>query len=62
LSVSKDVPAPDVYTTPQIMAWMMDEYETLAALGSNCGIDSLAAIAKGNELCSAYGLTPYPLG
>ncbi len=25
----KDVPAPDVYTTPQIMAWMMDEYETL---------------------------------
>jgi len=25
LSVSKDVPAPDVYTTPQIMAWMMDE-------------------------------------
>jgi len=29
LSVSKDVPAPDVYTTPQIMAWMMDEYEVL---------------------------------
>jgi len=22
----KDIPAPDVYTTPQIMAWMMDEY------------------------------------
>lgn len=22
----QDVPAPDVYTTPQIMAWMMDEY------------------------------------
>jgi glutamate dehydrogenase (NAD(P)+) len=30
LSVTKDVPAPDVYTTPQIMAWMMDEYETMA--------------------------------
>jgi len=29
LGVNKDVPAPDVYTTPQIMAWMMDEYETL---------------------------------
>jgi len=29
LSVTKDVPAPDVYTTPQIMAWMMDEYETI---------------------------------
>jgi hypothetical protein len=25
----KDIPAPDVYTTPQIMAWMMDEFETL---------------------------------
>jgi glutamate dehydrogenase (NAD(P)+) len=24
-----DVPAPDVYTTPQIMAWMMDEYEMI---------------------------------
>ena len=24
-----DVPAPDVYTNPQIMAWMMDEYEKL---------------------------------
>ncbi|MDY6851890.1 MAG: Glu/Leu/Phe/Val dehydrogenase [Thermodesulfobacteriota bacterium] len=29
LGVNKDVPAPDVYTTPQIMAWMMDEYETV---------------------------------
>ena len=26
----KDVPAPDVYTTPQIMAWMMDEYSAIA--------------------------------
>jgi glutamate dehydrogenase (NAD(P)+) len=25
----KDVPAPDVYTTPQIMAWMLDEYEVI---------------------------------
>jgi len=25
-----DVPAPDVYTTPEIMAWMMDEFETMA--------------------------------
>jgi glutamate dehydrogenase (NAD(P)+) len=29
VGVTKDVPAPDVYTTPQIMAWMMDEYETI---------------------------------
>lgn len=26
----KDVPAPDVYTTPQIMAWMMDEFSKIA--------------------------------
>ena len=25
----KDIPAPDVYTTPQIMAWMMDEYSKI---------------------------------
>ena len=25
----KDVPAPDVYTTPQIMTWMLDEYEVI---------------------------------
>ncbi|MDE1762523.1 MAG: Glu/Leu/Phe/Val dehydrogenase [Candidatus Micrarchaeota archaeon] len=24
-----DIPAPDVYTTPQIMAWMMDEYSRI---------------------------------
>ncbi|MBN1266358.1 MAG: Glu/Leu/Phe/Val dehydrogenase [Anaerolineales bacterium] len=26
LGLEKDVPAPDVYTTPQIMAWMADEF------------------------------------
>jgi len=30
LSPEKDIPAPDVYTTPQIMGWMMDEYSALA--------------------------------
>lgn len=29
VGLTKDVPAPDVYTHPQIMAWMMDEYEML---------------------------------
>ncbi len=29
IGLTQDVPAPDVYTTPQIMAWMMDEYEVL---------------------------------
>jgi len=32
------------------------EYETVAALGSLCGIDNLPAIVKGNALCSAYSL------
>lgn len=27
----KDVPAPDVYTNPQIMAWMADEYSSIVA-------------------------------
>jgi len=30
LGPERDVPAPDVYTTPQIMAWMMDEYSKIA--------------------------------
>ncbi len=29
VGLTKDVPAPDVYTNPQIMAWMMDEYDVL---------------------------------
>ena len=29
VGLTKDVPAPDVYTNPQIMAWMMDEYQAL---------------------------------
>ncbi|MGD8856160.1 MAG: Glu/Leu/Phe/Val dehydrogenase [Chloroflexota bacterium] len=29
VGLNQDVPAPDVYTDPQIMAWMMDEYETI---------------------------------
>lgn len=26
----KDIPAPDVYTTPQVMSWMVDEYSKIA--------------------------------
>ncbi len=29
VGIDKDIPAPDVYTNPQTMAWMMDEYETI---------------------------------
>ena len=38
------------------------EYETLASIGSNCGIDDLAAIAKGSELCNAYSLDTISTG
>ncbi|MCB0752878.1 MAG: Glu/Leu/Phe/Val dehydrogenase [Ignavibacteriae bacterium] len=29
IGIEKDIPAPDVYTNPQTMAWMMDEFETI---------------------------------
>lgn len=29
IGLEKDVPAPDVYTNPQIMSWMMDEYSAM---------------------------------
>jgi len=38
------------------------EYETVAAFGSNCGIDDLRAIAKANELCNAYGIDTISAG
>lgn len=38
------------------------EYETLAALGSDCGITDLKALAKGNELVNAYCLDSISCG
>ncbi len=38
------------------------EYETIGALGSTCGVGDLAAIAKANELCNAYGLDTISAG
>lgn len=29
IGAEKDIPAPDMYTNPQTMVWMMDEYETI---------------------------------
>ncbi len=29
IGAEQDIPAPDVNTTPEIMAWMLDEYETI---------------------------------
>jgi glutamate dehydrogenase (NAD(P)+) len=62
LGLEKDVPAPDVYTTPQIMAWMADEYAFLngynefgmitgkpLALGGSAGRGD--ATARGGMYC-----------
>ncbi len=38
------------------------EYETLAALGSNCGVSDLEAICKANELCQRYSLDTISTG
>ncbi len=38
------------------------EYETLAALGSNCGIGDLLAVAKANEMAARWGLDTISLG
>ena len=62
LGLEKDVPAPDVYTTPQIMAWMVDEFSFLQgynefgmitgkplALGGSAGRGD--ATARGGVYC-----------
>jgi glutamate dehydrogenase (NAD(P)+) len=74
IGIDRDVPATDVYTNPQTMAWMMDEYETITnrhqpgimtnkpqALG---GIEGRGdATARGGvivvrEACKAIGVDP----
>jgi len=38
------------------------EYESIAALGADCGVDDLALISKVNERCNALGLDTISLG
>ena len=38
------------------------EYETVATMGSYCGVDDLAAIAKASELCNKYGMDTISCG
>ena len=38
------------------------EYETLASLGSSCGVDELEAIIKANYLCNELGLDTISMG
>lgn len=40
----RDIPAPDVYTNPQVMAWMMDEYSKFKGCSS-------PAVITGKPLC-----------
>ncbi len=70
----KDVPAPDVYTNPQIMAWMADEFSKLhhhnvlgvltgkpLEVGGSAGrgdSTSQGGIYVLEEMCSDYNLPP----
>jgi glutamate dehydrogenase (NAD(P)+) len=74
IGIDRDVPAPDVYTNPQTMAWMMDEYETITnqhqpgvmsnkplSLGGSQGRRD--ATARGGvivvrEACKTFGVDP----
>ncbi len=38
------------------------EYETLASLGSNCGVSDLRAVCKANELCQRYSIDTISTG
>ena len=38
------------------------EYETLAALGSNCGVDDLKAVCKANEICNRCSIDTISAG
>ena len=38
------------------------EYESISALGSNCGVDNLKAILKANERCGAYSMDTLSTG
>jgi len=58
LGSQQDVPAPDVYTTPQIMAWMLDEYETLTGKkdpGMITGKPLEAGGSKVRDIATALG-------
>lgn len=72
LGITKDVPAPDVYTNGQIMAWMMDEFEKMTmechpgvitgkpiAIGGSQGRGDATArggIYATRECAKAYGI------
>ncbi len=59
VGINKDIPAPDVYTNPQIMAWMMDTYSALVGYnepGVITGKPLEVGGSEGREEATARGL------
>lgn len=57
---SKDIPAPDVFTNSQIMAWMMDEYSSIREFDSPGFITGKPLVlggSHGRETATAKGVT-----
>ncbi|MCP3763545.1 Glu/Leu/Phe/Val dehydrogenase [Domibacillus sp. A3M-37] len=57
---TKDIPAPDVYTNAQIMAWMMDEYSHIREFDSPAFITGKPIVlggSHGRETATAQGVT-----
>ncbi|HMO78381.1 MAG TPA: Glu/Leu/Phe/Val dehydrogenase [Candidatus Paceibacterota bacterium] len=58
LGIDVDIPAPDVYTTPQIMAWMLDEFEKEVGANSPAFITGKPIAlggSKGRDTATAQG-------
>ncbi len=57
---TKDIPAPDVMTNSQIMAWMFDEYSRIREFDSPAFITGKPIVlggSQGRETATAYGVT-----
>lgn len=57
---TKDIPAPDVFTNSQIMAWMMDEYSRIREFDSPGFITGKPIVlggSQGRETATAKGVT-----
>ena len=57
---TKDIPAPDVFTNSQIMAWMMDEYSRIDEFNSPGFITGKPLVlggSHGRETATAKGVT-----
>ena len=57
---TKDIPAPDVFTNSQIMAWMMDEYSRMDEFNSPGFITGKPIVlggSQGRERATAQGVT-----